>query len=851
MKKKQRRQVKRKNIMRALRFNLLTFIVLVVVGLTSFAILKNVLLRNSQDMGTSLAGSCASEMQGKLSVYETLLSFGADWTEIRNSEDEEEIAQWLKIYFSRVIRVVGEDIIDPYAVVDGTIVAANPWDGDDEYDYASTQWYQKAMENEGEVAFSDIYTDVIQNRPIITLSQRSVSGNVVLAFDIFPENLKSDFESIVLPEGGSYFLFDSSGEIILEKAESGEYVFKSEDFNTLFNSIKKGEHDTYDSSIKGADGKTYGVYYEAMSNGWYSVVAIPHASILQNVERVFIGFIIVFGILLVLLGLITYRDIVFQKKMGRTDETVRVLGNSYYAIYRVDFVQGLYDMIKGSDYMRQRVSKQGQYERLMDAMVEVIEEDARSDFRESFSLENIKKLVNRRVRDFGGDFLRKFGDEYRWVNVNVLFDESLAPEEVVLCFREVNTEKQQQLQERALLEDALAASRQSEKTKQVFFSNMSHDMRTPLNAIIGLSELAENSLTNPHKTGEYLRKIKFSGRHLLELINDILDMSRMEQGEIEIERQEFDLQTCISDCAESFRYRADTEKKKFLTTYHVSQRRVSGDPFRITQILNNLLSNAFKFTEEGDTIHLELYQVENQEHEKYKIVVSDTGLGMSKEFLGKIFEPYARETRFTARKIVGTGLGMPIVKSLVDQMEGHISVESRLGEGTTFTLVLPLGTVDEKEAEADTHAPEVKEMEAAFSLKGRKILLAEDNMINMELATEVLSMHGVEITQAWNGKEAVDIFCASDEYSFDAVLMDMQMPEMNGCEAAKLIRASGRADAKSIPILAVTANAFAEDIAATAEAGMNAHISKPIDFHILCDTLEKLIGGNQVAEKEG
>ena len=135
-----------------------------------------------------------------------------------------------------------------------------------------------------------------------------------------------------------------------------------------------------------------------------------------------------------------------------------------------------------------------------------------------------------------------------------------------------------------------------------------------------------------------------------------------------------------------------------------------------------------------------------------------------------------------------------------------------------------------------------------FSLAGRKILLAEDNVINMELATEVLSMHGVEVMQAWNGKEAVDIFCASEEYSFDAVLMDMQMPEMNGCEAAKLIRASGRADAKSIPILAVTANAFAEDIAATAEAGMNAHISKPIDFHILCDTLEKLIGGNQVAE---
>lgn len=835
--KKRRRKIRRKNILRALWFNLLTFIILVVIGLTSFGIMRNVLLSNSQDMGTSLAGSCASEMQSKLTAYETLLSFGTDRTDEERSD--EEVTEWLRFYFNRVIRVIGANIIDPYAVLDGEIIAANPWEGDSDYDYESTQWYQKAMENDGGPAFTDVYTDVIQERSIITISQRSESGDAVLAFDIFPENLKFDFESISLPEGGSYFLFDSKGKIIFEQSETGDYVFKEENFNKLFESIKKGEHDTYDSSIKDAAGKTHGVYYVAMPNGWYSVVTIPYASILQNVEQFFVGFIIVFGVLMLLLGFITYRDIVFQKKMGRTDETVRVLGNSYYAIYRVDYGQGTYDMIKGSDYVRMRIPKQGAYQSLMNTMSEVIEEDARSDFRESFSLESIKKLVNRRVRDFGGDFLRKFGDEYRWVNVNVLFDESLAPEEVVLCFKEVSSEKQRQLKERSLLEDALAASRQSEKTKQAFFSNMSHDMRTPLNAIIGLSDLAEKSVSDSDKTKEYIKKIKSSGEHLLELINDILDISRMEQGEVEIEQQEFDLETCISDCADGFRYKADTEGKKFRVTCQMTHRRVIGDPFRVTQLLNNLLSNAFKFTEAGGEIKLKVSQVENQEYAKYKIIVSDTGLGMSEEFLEKLFEPYARETRFSARKIVGTGLGMSIVKSLVDQMEGHINVESELGKGTTFTLILPFETADEKE-ETNT-VLEAEETDISFSLAGRKILLAEDNEINMELATEILSMHGVEIVQAWNGKEAADIFCASDEYSFDAVLMDMQMPEMDGCEAAKLIRSSGRADAESIPIIAVTANAFAEDIAATAEAGMNAHISKPIDFKILCDTLERLI----------
>ena len=351
-----RKQIKRKNIIRALRFNLLTFIVLLVVGLISFGLLKNVLLRNSQDMGTSLAGSCASEMQSRLSVYETLLSFGAEWPENSENGSGDEIARWLEYYFARVTRVVGEDIIDPYAVVDGKIVAANPWEGDSEYDYENAQWYQKAMENDGEPAFTDVYTDVIQGRPIITISQRSVSGNAVLAFDIFPENLKFDFESIVLPEGGSYFLFDNTGAIIFEQTASGEYMFKEEAFNNLFESIKRGEHDTYDSSVKAASGEDYGVYYYAMSNGWYSVVVLPYATILQTVVQFFTVFIIVFMILLILLVLITYRDVAFQKQMGRTDETVRVLGNSYYAIYRVDFGKGTYEMIKGIVFIPEIIS---------------------------------------------------------------------------------------------------------------------------------------------------------------------------------------------------------------------------------------------------------------------------------------------------------------------------------------------------------------------------------------------------------------------------------------------------------------------------------------------------------------
>ena len=440
------------------------------------------------------------------------------------------------------------------------------------------------------------------------------------------------------------------------------------------------------------------------------------------------------------------------------------------------------------------------------------------------------------MRDFGGDFRRLFGGAYRWVNVRVLFDESLAPGEVVLCFREVEEEKQRQLQEHKLLQDALEVARKNEASKQTFFSSMSHDMRTPLNAIIGLSELAENSAQGMPKVQEYLRKIRVSSRQLLGLINDILDMSRMEQGQVTLNNSRLDLRACVEECAEPFRVQAQTEGKTLELSFDLRQVWVEADGFRIQQILNNLLSNAFKFTERGDRVALEVRQMDQGEYAKYQFVVADTGIGMSPEFLPHLFETYSRELRFSAKRAAGTGLGMPITKNLVAQMNGEITVDSRPGEGSTFTVVLPFARAEQEEE----HQP-AKPAAETVSLEGRHVLLAEDNEINMELATEILSMNGVKVTQAWNGREAVEQFQASEPFAFDAILMDMQMPEMDGCEAARRIRAMHRPDAGQVPILAVTANAFAEDIAATTAAGMNAHISKPIDFALLCRTLSSLM----------
>ena len=260
--------------------------------------------------------------------------------------------------------------------------------------------------------------------------------------------------------------------------------------------------------------------------------------------------------------------------------------------------------------------------------------------------------------------------------------------------------------------------------------------------------------------------------------------------------------------------------------------------------MNNLLSNALKYTEPGDSVSVAVTQEDRGDVGSYKIVVADTGIGMSEEYLPHVFELYAREQRFGTAQTVGTGLGMPITKSLVTQMGGSIEVESTLDVGTTFTVTLPFSPAPPEDAPACAATPSVAAgmpEDGASLLAGARVLLAEDNEINMEIASELLSEAGVEVVQAWNGQEAVDAFAASEPGAVDAVLLDMKMPVMDGCEAARAIRALDRPDAREVPIVAVTANAFAEDVAATTAAGMDAHVSKPIDFTVLCRTLESLI----------
>ena len=833
-----------------MRLSLAVFALFVVMAVTGGLILRDTLLQNAYESNTALSRYYASETDSNLVTYEALLEFGTASIEARVYEEQpwDSIEEWANLYCERLRTVLGNENINLYGVVDGRVLAVGVPDLGEGSDPTSRAWYQAATERRGEPVFTDVYEDAITGEPVVTVAEACTGVDAVLAFDVYPESFQFRFATSDLPEGVSYFLCDSAGVPLYARTDL-DPVTVAPYLADLVSRIDAGEFEGHDANLVDSRGERRAVDYTRLSNGWYSVVTTPYSLILGDLNTVYLVFVAMGVAFLAALAVMGVRDWRRTRAMERTNETVRVLGNSYYAIYLVNYDEGTYEMIKGSDYVRDRIPPRGPYPDLLRTASEVIEENTFREFEESFSAENIRSLVAGRVRDYGGDFLRKFGERYRWVNVRVLYDESLAPDEVVLCFREVDAEKQRQLRERHYLEQALDTAQDSLEAKQAFFNNMSHDMRTPLNAIIGLTELARRDLDDAEKTSDYLRRIDQSGRQLLTLVSDILDISRMESGKVSFTSERMDLARTLEDAMATFEIQAREQGKTFTSDVRVPDPYVYGDPMRLSQVVNNLLSNALKYTNPGDSVSMTVRQEDRGDVGSYKIVVADTGIGMSEDYLPHLFELYAREQRFGTSQTVGTGLGMPITKSLVTQMGGSIEVESQLDVGTTFTVTLPFSPAPAEDPAACAATPavaaEMPEGGEAEVLRGARVLLAEDNEINMEISTELLSGAGVEVIQAWNGREALDAFAASEPGSVDAILLDMKMPEMDGCEAARAIRALDRADAREVPIVAVTANAFAEDVAATTAAGMDAHVSKPIDFTVLCHTLAGLVAARR------
>ena len=395
------------------------------------------------------------------------------------------------------------------------------------------------------------------------------------------------------------------------------------------------------------------------------------------------------------------------------------------------------------------------------------------------------------------------------------------------------------------LQKALEQAKTASVEKSNFLFNMSHDIRTPMNAVIGMTSLIRHDAGNKDKVIEYADKIDISSQHLLGIINDILDMSKIEAGKTVFKYDDFSILNFIQEINNLFHSQID-EKKQILTTKkNIRHEWVNGDQLRLMQIFSNLLSNAVKYTQEGGKIQFLVEECETKSsvYAKYRFLVSDNGMGMSADFKDTIFDAFTRAESSLTNKIQGTGLGMAITKNLVEAMGGTIDVDSELGQGSCFEVLMDLKIAEDRTVALATQE-ETDEQDGNI-LQGMKFLCAEDNELNAEILTELLKIEGAECTICENGEEILKAFEQSAPGDYDMILMDVQMPVMNGYEATKAIRRSSHELAKKIPIIAMTANAFSEDIQHSLAAGMNAHVSKPVEMKVLEKTIRSIKSGGE------
>ena len=392
--------------------------------------------------------------------------------------------------------------------------------------------------------------------------------------------------------------------------------------------------------------------------------------------------------------------------------------------------------------------------------------------------------------------------------------------------------------------EALQTAENANKAKTDFLSNMSHDIRTPMNAIIGMTSLIRHDAGNKAKVIEYADKIDISSQHLLGIINDVLDMSKIEAGKTVFKYTDFSILDFITELNTIFHSQID-EKNQTLTIIKENIRHewVNGDQVHLMQIFSNLVSNAVKYTQEGGKIQFLVEECETKSsvYAKYRFLVSDNGMGMSADFKDTIFDAFTRAESSMTNKIQGTGLGMAITKNLVEAMGGTIDVESELSQGSCFEVLIDLRIAEDRFVSSAEQAE--KDEPAGNVLKGMRFLCAEDNELNAEILMELLKIEGAECTICENGKRVLEAFEQSAPGDYDMILMDVQMPVMNGYEATKAIRRSSHELAKTIPIIAMTANAFSEDIQHSLAAGMNAHVSKPIEMKVLEKTIRSIKSG--------
>ena len=612
--------------------------------------------------------------------------------------------------------------------------------------------------------------------------------------------------------------------------------FTAEQITALQKAFAAGKTGNLEFSIHGI--AYYMVYGSASFQNWTILGIVPKSVVNANMNRlqyttmaVITGIV---GILAVTILLLVVQN--NRQKLRKKDQQLLAREELFSNLSRN--VDDVFLMIDTETSKVEYVSPNVQ--RILGISPEAVQEDfhvlcAAGGYNCRSRLDDLMQMERGTQQEWNREFIHQETSESRYIHVTGFINDVQGAKKCIVDLSDRTGEHQTTLAVKAALEIAEKAS----KAKTDFLSNMSHDIRTPMNAIVGLTTLMENELDQPEKLAEHLHKLESSGQLLLGIINDILDMSRIESGKTTLSVEPMHLSQQLDQLSTMIRAQASEKAQTFTVSTHLRHENLLADPTRLNQVLMNILSNAVKYTPNGGHIRFEVEELPRNEHyAKYSFVVQDDGIGMSEAYQKTLFDPFTREERSGTNRVQGTGLGMAITKNIVDLMGGSISVESATGKGTRFEVVLEFPIDTEADAVPKAQAlPE--EPEDISPLCGMNFLCAEDNAINAEILELLLESKGAHCKIYPNGQELVNAFASVKPGEYDMILMDVQMPVMDGLEAARRIRSSENPLGQVIPILAMTANAFLEDMQKSKEAGMDEHLSKPVDIDALEQTVKR------------
>ena len=527
------------------------------------------------------------------------------------------------------------------------------------------------------------------------------------------------------------------------------------------------------------------------------------------------------------------------KQVKKTQQALDALGTAYYYISSLNLKTKKVELVKRSLKRKMDIKENfADWETQFEIIKEIIAESFAQKYVEFFDVQTMAARLHNK-ESMSAEFMKKDGTWFLSMVVPQNYDNDGNVTSVLIANRDVTDGKIRELRQEKELREAKLKAESVSKAKSSFLFNMSHDIRTPMNAIIGYAELASRHLNDSEKIDRYLGKIQVCGEKLLSLLSNVLNLARIENNKVLMKYTVSNVSENFEDCIAMFQQQAESKNQTLSMTEHISCPYVYMDAPHLSEICLNIISNAVKYTNDGGIITCNISQTPSEKEDWCNIVISitDNGIGMSEEFQKHIFESFERERNTTLSHAEGSGIGMGITKKLVDLMDGTIEVKSKQGVGTTFTVTIPC----RKATEEDPMVKKNKHQQNDGNLKNARILLVEDNEINAEIATELLKEEGCIIETAKDGVACIDMIEKAEDAYYKLILMDIQMPVMNGYDAAKAIRKLNDSKKASIPIIAMTANAFEEDVKNAVAVGMNDHVAKPIDMNILVPTMMKYL----------